>query len=211
MWKRVLVTALIAAGIALIGSTASSAHAQGPIDNQVHTIAGGGNQWYAFTLSSDPSPVTLTLANGVTLSLAFNVFAPNNSDQPVGRGTPSNAVCSNGDRCHSSDLTWTGGANAPGTYQVQVINNSPNTASYLLTLTSSGSASTPPYTYYYPPYVAPYGQPYVPPYNVAPYIPPYVAPYVPPYYTPGYVAPYLPKCTPGFYLSPYVYIPPYCR
>jgi hypothetical protein len=204
VWKRVLVTALFAAGLAFIGSTTPSAYAQGPIDNQVHTIGGGGNQWYSFTLDSNPSPVTLTLFNGVPLSLAFNVFAPNNSDQPVGRGTPSNVVCSSGDRCHSSDLTWTGGANAPGTYQVQVINNSPNTVSYQLTLTTNGSTPTQPYTYYYPPYVAPYGQPY-------PYTIPYVAPYVPPYYVPGNITPYLPKCTPGFYLSPYVYIPPYCR
>jgi hypothetical protein len=216
--QRALVIALIVAGVAFIAGAAPSANAQGPgafgapyVDNQWHTIAPNATQWYVFNRPDDRTSVTLTLVNGVALGLAFNVFAPGKTDQPIGRGTASQVSC-NGAKCASADLTWTGGASSPGLYSVQVINTRPIATTYLLTLTGLSIVPAPSYPYSYSPhgvpYPPPYGQPY---YYTPPYQPPYGSPYAPPYYGPGYIPPYRPACPPGYYYWPRNRIPWYCR
>ncbi len=220
MSKRTLVAALIVASLAFVSAATPAAFAQGPvaygagyIDNQWHTIGPNATQWYFFNRPNDQTAVTLSLVNGVTLGLAFNVFAPGKTDQPIGRGTSSNVDC-NGSKCPSSDLTWTGGANSPGQYSVQVINNGSNVVSYLLTLTGGSPTPVPGNPYF--PYGVPYVPPYVAPYPVVPYVPPNVAPYVPPYvlppyYGPGNVSPYRQFCPPAYFNMPNNYVPWYCR
>ncbi len=229
MPKQTLFKALVAIALVFVITPALPANAQGPIgsqgyvDNQVHTIGPGATQSYAFNRADDHMTVTLTLVNGVALGLAFNVYAPDKSDQPIGRGTSSNVNCnSNGGKCPSPDLTWNGGASSPGTYNVQVINNGTNTTSFLLTLTAGSPAPVPSYAYYYPPYAVPYyGVPYTAPYVLPggqpyygmPYTAPYSPPYFPPYYGPGYVLPYSAPCPPGNIPGywPGYYVPWYCR
>jgi hypothetical protein len=200
MFKRMLLMVLFVFALEFVAGPMPVALADGPVanaaylNNQMRTI-GPGSQWFYFDRGSDPVAATVTLVNGVSLGLAFNVYAPNKNDAPIGRGTVSNVVCnSNGDKCPSVDLTWTGGANSPGRYSVEVVNNSQSSITYLLTL--GGGSATPAPSYVYPPY-------YVPPYYVAPSVPSYV----PPYYMPPIVAPYVPP----YYVSPYVpyYVPPY--
>jgi hypothetical protein len=213
MSKKTLFTAFVAALLVLIASKTPNVAAQGPlahgatyINNQWHTIGPGATLWYAFDYAGDRTVVTITLANGVQLGMTFNLYAPDKpSDQPVGRGTSSLVNCNNGDRCPSTDLTWTGGTSSPGTYYVQVINNTSAAKGFLLTISNGGvtlypSAPAPiPATIYSPPYVAPYTSPYVQPIyvpapsyvpsNVPQYVQPYAAPYRDSPYTQAYVQP----------------------
>ncbi len=229
MSKQTFFKALVALALVLVVTPALPTYAQGPtvyqgdLDNQVHTIGPGATQWYAFNRADDRSTVTVTLFNGVALGLAFNVYAPDKNDQPIGRGTSSNVICNaNGDKCPSPDLTWNGGASSPGRYNVQVINNGTNTTSFLLTLTAGNPPPVPSYGYYYLPYAVPYygvpyPAPYMPPsgqpYYGMPYVAPYLPPYFPPYYGPGYVPPYGPPCPQGYApgYGPGYYVPWYCR
>lgn len=238
MSKKTFFTALVAALLVLIASETPNVAAQGPLahgamylDNQWHTIAAGATLWYAFDYAGDRTTVTLTLVNGVQLGMSFNLYAPDKpSDQPIGRGTSSLVICNDGNKCPSPDLTWTGGTSSPGTYYIQVINNTSVAKSFLLTSTNGGVTLYPsvsvPATIYSPPYVAPYtppyGQPYVPPSYVPPAIPPSYGqsytqpygqpPYVQPYYAPGYGLPAQrypqPRCCISYY-SPYYYAPRY--
>jgi hypothetical protein len=238
MSKKTFFTALAAALLILIAGEIPNVAAQGPLahgathlDNQWHSIGPGATLWYAFDYAGDRTVVTLTLVNGVQLGMAFNLYAPDKpSDQPIGRGTSSLVACNDGNKCPSPDLTWTGGTSSPGTYYVQVINNTSTAKSFLLTITSGGvtlypSAPTPAIIYT-PPYIAPYSPPYVyptvpqyvPPAIPPSYVQPYTQPYVQPYYAPRYVSPKLrypqPRCcypyAPSYYYTPgYVY--PYYR
>jgi hypothetical protein len=219
MSKQTLFAALIAIGLVCISTPTLPAFAQGPVayqaylDNQWHTIGPGSTQWYAFDRADDHTAVTVTLVNGVALGLVFKVYAPDKNDQAIGRGTSSNVICnSQGDKCASPDLTWTGGASSAGRYNVQVTSNGTNATSFLLTLTGGSATPIPSYGYYYPPYGVPYSPPYAPPYGQPYYGVPYT-PYIPPYYGPGYVAPYRPYCPPGYFPGyPPGYAPPwYCR
>jgi len=236
MSRKTFFTALVAALLVLIASKTPNVAAQGPLphratylDNQWHTIGPGASLWYAFDYAGDRTTVWITLVDGVQLGMSFNLCAPDKpSDEPVGRGTSSLVNCNDGDRCPSPDLTWTGGTSSPGTYYVQVINNTLATKSFLLTITNGGvtvypsaPAPVPATGYSFPyvaPYTAPYGQPYGAPFYVPPNIPRYVQPYVPSYYAPGYVSqdpryrqpPYsLPYDQPN-YCAPWC-VPPYYR
>ena len=211
MSRKTFFTALVAALLVLIASKTPNVAAQGPLahgatylDNQWHTIGPGATLWYAFDYAGDRTTVWITLVNGVQLGMSFNLYAPDKpSDEPVGRGTSSLVNCNDGDRCPSPDLTWTGGTSSPGTYYVQVINNTLATKSFLLTITNGGvtlypSAPAPvPATVYVPPYTAPYTPLYVQPYVAPSYVPPYGQPYIPPSYLPPngprYVQPYVPS------------------
>ncbi len=237
MSKKTFFAALVAALLVLIASETPNVVAQGPLahgatylDNQWHSIGPGATLWYAFDYAGDRTVVTLTLVNGVQLGMSFNLYAPDKpSDQPIGRGTSSLVNCNNGNKCPSPDLTWTGGTSSPGTYYIQVINNTSVAKSFLLTSTNGSvtlypSAQTPAIIYS-PPYVAPYTPSYVQPYAPQyvppaippsygqPYTQPYIQPsYVQPYYTPGYVSPtrrYPPPRCCFSYNAPYYYAPQY--
>jgi len=211
MSKKTFFTAFVLVVCVLIASGASSVGAQGPLahgatylDNQWRWIGPDATLWYAFEYAGDRTVVLLTLVNGVELGMQFNVYAPDKpSDQPIGRGTSSQIICSNGDKCQSPDLVWKGGTSSGGTYYVQVINKTSVAKSFLLTSTygSGVATTTTPNTVYVTPYV--YVQPYTPPVSVQPYTPPvYVQPYVAPTY---------PQQPYNQYYYPYNYAPPNTR
>ena len=233
MSKKTLFTALVLALLIFIASETPNVAAQAPLahgatylDNQWHTIGASATLWYAFGYAGDRTTVTLTLVNGVQLGMSFKLYAPDKpSDQPIGQGTSSLVNCNNGNRCPSPDLTWTGGTSSPGTYYVQVINNTSVAKSFLLTVSNGGvtlyPSATAAVTGYSYPYVAPsttqYAQPYTPPSYVAPYVtqyaqpytPAYTQPYVQPYYAPGYASPVYrypqPRCCMPYSQSYYYY------
>ncbi len=217
MSKKTFLIALMLGLLAVIASGTAPVAAQGPLahgatylDNQWHWIAPGATQWYAFEYSGDRTNVLLTLTNGVQLNMSFSVYAPDKpSDQPIGRGTSSLVVCSDGNKCQSPDLVWKGGSSSAGTYYIQVVNHANVAQTYLLT-TSNGSAMAYPTS----PYPASPGSVIIvsPQIVTTPYTPsyvqPYTQPYVQPYYPPGYTTPAYPTY-PYYYNNPGYYYPPH--
>ena len=118
-------------------------------DNQPHAIAANASLWFRFGYdnSSDTSErptATIRLVNGNHSGVIFEVWPPervNNTadNKPVGRGTAMNIDCATGQpsergQCQTSDLSWTGGFGASGTYFVRVINTNNNQVSFWLTI-----------------------------------------------------------------------------
>lgn len=149
--------------VALAGTLPAAAAAPGntfpggstPVDNQPHSIAPNSFLWYNFVYAGDRSLITLKLVNGNNDSgVGFNVFTPGQigswwDTPPIGRGTPLQLNCSTGEPapygvCQSDDLIWNGQFNAPGTYYVEVVNNSNNQWTFQLTIEGSGVTGVPP-------------------------------------------------------------------
>ena len=224
MSKQTFFTALFLALLAVVTFHTLNVAAEGPllngatyIDNQWHYVAPGATVWFAFDYNGDRSVVTITLVDGAKYKSDFKVYPPDNPDKPIGRGTQGKLSCNNGDRCDSPDLTWVGGTGSPGTYYVQVINNS-SVSSFLLTISGGGITLRPsvpppsPPTIYSAPYIPPnapqYGQPYVQPSYAPPYAQPYGQQYVPPSTAPPYSGqygqPYIAPPNAPQYVQPYI-------
>ena len=118
------------------------------LDNQPHTIPANGSLWYRFNYVSNHTQVTVTLVNGTSSGLGFNVFTSGQlgdwwDESPVGRGTTQRVNCANGTStvsggCQSSDLTWAGSFNDNGTYYVQVWNDNSTPTTAQVTIQGAG-------------------------------------------------------------------------
>ncbi|CAG0946553.1 hypothetical protein ANRL1_03094 [Anaerolineae bacterium] len=134
-------------------------------DNQPHSIAANTSLWLRFgygnsTDAGERATATIRLVNGNHSGVIFEVWPPervNNTadNKPVGRGTAMNIDCASGQpseqgQCQTSDLSWTGGFGASGTYFVRVINTNNNSVSFWLTI-EGWTVSLPPPTPTSPP------------------------------------------------------------
>ncbi len=119
--------------LTVAAADANTAPAQAAyIDSQSHTIAANSALWYRFDYAGDLSQILITLPNGNASGLAFDVFTPTQvgdwwETAPVGRGNP-----------HGDDLIWSGNFNMPGTYYVEVINNTSSGMGFSMSIASTG-------------------------------------------------------------------------
>lgn len=115
------------------------------LDNQSHTIPGGGALWYRFNYGGGNSLITVTLLSGAGSNLRFNVFTPEQMLvweprlTPIGRGTVLAINCNSGlpapgGGCQGNDLVWGGKFRASGTYYVQLLNDNPQAVTFTLTV-----------------------------------------------------------------------------
>ncbi len=118
------------------------------IDNQSHTIPAGTSLWYSFNYVGDKSQILLTLVNGGSGGLKFNLFTPAQigdwwNETPIGRGTVQSINCTTGEieakgTCQASDLTWNGNFDLSGMYFVQVVNPTASAVPGQLTIQGTG-------------------------------------------------------------------------
>ncbi|MBI5301987.1 MAG: hypothetical protein HY868_07605 [Chloroflexi bacterium] len=128
------------------------------IDNQPHPLAANASQWYRFdygksTDTGERAVATVRLVNGNNSGVVFEVWPPetvgNTTDnKPVGKGTAMMIDCATGKpseqgECQTTDLSWSGGFGASGSYFVRVINKNNNPVSFTLTV-EGVTVSTPP-------------------------------------------------------------------
>ncbi|HZQ10743.1 MAG TPA: hypothetical protein VFD70_29465 [Anaerolineae bacterium] len=120
--------------------------------NQLQTIPANSTIWYRFEYKGDGSNIRVALLNGVLTDLAFEVYTPAQvredwwNHKPIGRGTAvgcgvnpptgpnSEPIC----RPDANDLVWNGSFPLGGTYFVRVVNNTPNSLQYMMTLDGNG-------------------------------------------------------------------------
>lgn len=105
------------------------------IDNQTHSLPANGSLWFRFDYTSKSSQAMLTMINGATDNVGFNVYTPDQINDwwdtsPIGRGTKPNA--------DSNDLTWVGEFGETGTYYVEVVNENAVAANFNLLITGDG-------------------------------------------------------------------------
>jgi hypothetical protein len=118
--------------------------AQGPVntnpwsavylDNQGHMIPANTTLWYKFDYNGDRSAVEIKLFDGVPKQLQFNLYLPdqigvNSVGNPVGRGMPPSG---------SNDLQWKGLFYGPGTFYIELINNTSGAQPFLLGIAGGG-------------------------------------------------------------------------
>ncbi len=128
------------------------------IDGQVHVLGANASVWYRFeygknTESGERAVAIVRLVNGNNSGVLFEMWPPetvgNTSDnKPVGRGTVTMIDCNTGlpsdqGQCQSTDLIWSGGFGASGSYYVRVINRNNNPVNFLLTV-EGPTVTTPP-------------------------------------------------------------------
>ncbi len=122
------------------------------INNQPITIPANTTLWYKFAYAgSTPgnrAPITITLWNGNSGHLAFDLWTPEQAadmtgEKTIGRGTVQNINCDtgiprrNGD-CQSDYLFWQGSFYTAGTYYAEVFNNNSNPVTAQLVVQGSG-------------------------------------------------------------------------
>lgn len=155
MQKLKWLTLTLALGLLLTLGWTANALAQNPtgsdpssasyLDNQAHTIPGGARQWYRFIYGGGNSLITVTLLNGAGSNLRFNVYTPDQiiawapNVTPIGRGTVLSINCNSGlptpgGGCQGNDLTWGGKFRAGGTIYVELLNDNPQTVTFVLTV-----------------------------------------------------------------------------
>ncbi len=112
-----------------IPSNMSPANAVPLQNNQLQTIPGNTGLWYRFEYGGDPSPIAITLANGIQPGLASRVHSADQVKQVnainefLGEGSSAAADCAAGE-CPVSDINWQGTL-LGGTYYIQVYNANP--------------------------------------------------------------------------------------
>lgn len=123
----------------------------------IQRVAPGTAEWLKFDYTSQtatlPRPtVTITLLNGVTNGLQFEVYAPEQiqnvwyNNPPTGRGTQQVLIdCNNpsdsSGHCATNDLVWNGGFGLDGPIYVRIINNGSANVAPQLIVTGSGLAA----------------------------------------------------------------------
>lgn len=168
MSKFLRMIAIIGLAITIFVSSVLLVAAQGPdganpnsipyIDGQTHTLGANASAWYRFEYgkSSDTgvrAVAVVRLVNGNNSGVVFEMWPPetvsNTTDnKPVGKGTPTNIDCNTGlpsdqGQCQTTDLIWSGGFGASGSYFVRVINKNNNPVNFLLTV-EGPTVNTPP-------------------------------------------------------------------
>ena len=96
-------------------------------DNRDQTLAPNSVLWYKFDYGGDRSSILIVLPYGNSIGVEFRVYTPEQAMRLadgsfVGRGSTSKIACDVG-ICNSDDLSWLGSFTAPGTYYVQVVND----------------------------------------------------------------------------------------
>jgi hypothetical protein len=133
--------ALVLVGLSVVnvsaaGNTAGAIPATALfIDNQAHTIPAQSSLWFRFDYTRKGSQAMLTMVNGVSDNVGFNVYTPDQISSwwdtaPIGRGTMPNA--------DSNDLTWVGQFDNTGTYYVEVVNNNTAASNFRMLITGDG-------------------------------------------------------------------------
>lgn len=116
-----------------------------PINNQQISFPANSVMWFRFQYpGGNPGnrpPVTVTLLNGNWGHLSFKVWTPEQAADmtnqvAIGQGTAVKLNCRIS-TCPSSDLTWGGAFFTPGTYYVEVFNNTPDAVSATLVVQGS--------------------------------------------------------------------------
>ncbi|MBI5650950.1 MAG: hypothetical protein HZC40_10985 [Chloroflexi bacterium] len=107
-------------------------------DNREQTVAAGSRLWYKFGYGGDKTPVLVVLRLGNAIGVGFRVYTQEQADKYtdqkfIGIGTTGKIACETG-RCTSDDLSWKGGFPVPGSYYIEVVNNTDKERTFVLNI-----------------------------------------------------------------------------